>query len=151
MKIDPANKPLLRLADDHPAKAFLLAHREFKERWVGFEIQWPQRAGIPDLVWHSDIENRELRLSGVLYKYISYTPVLTDWLNPSPTLSDHERWSLSQIDTIEALIEEAKSESSEARDEFHAQLFHELQVLLDIWRRSITQRIRIQQQEGTIK
>ena len=145
MRIDPANKPILSYPDTHPAKLFLLAHQGFNRKWVGFEIGYSNGPSLPDLMWNSILTDRIQRLSGLLYKYVSYTPVLHQWLNPTSTLSDLEQQNLNTIDLVSELINEAERMCADQIQAFHKEMFKDLRELLQVWNHSITQRIEFQQ------
>ena len=145
MKIDPANNPILSFSDSHPAKRFLILHQEFNRRWVGFEISYSTRPAIPDLEWCSDQTNGPVKLSGLLYKYISFTPVLSEWLEPSRTLSEYELQSLDTIRLIYHLINTAERACRDQIKPVHHEMMQELRMLLAAWEHSISDRIDVQQ------
>jgi len=145
MKIDPANNPILSFSDSHPAKRFLILHQEFNRRWVGFEISYSTRPAIPDLEWCSDQTNGTVKLSGLLYKFISFTPVLVEWLESSHTLSEYEQQSLDTIRLIHHLINTAERDCLDQIKPVHHEMMQELRMLLAAWEHSITIRIDFQQ------
>ena len=141
MRIHLDNKPILALPDNHPAKRFLLNHAEFCSQWIGFEISYPDKEEFPDLVWHSKSQNKSVCLSDILYKYISFTPVLSDWVLNPKTQTESEKTYLVTIAVISTLINEAQSCCPGQIQPFHNSLIRSLLRLLNNWESSITARI----------
>lgn len=137
MRIDRQNKPILAYPDDHPAKAFLLGHRDFCNRWVAFELNHPPEA---DPTWHSATRGKRMTLSGVLYMYFAFTPILRGWLDQPPEPSGEEEVGIKEIAECEQLLEEARVAAVATGSELAQHIIAEAQHVLTLWRTCIVAR-----------
>ncbi len=81
-RIHPANIPILKLPEDHPARAALVAHVKCRRDCVGKEIAFSPDEVVFDHEWHSELDQRNWNLSGFLYAYVSFDLILNEWIDP---------------------------------------------------------------------
>jgi len=92
-RINPKNRPIRALPQDHPAHATLLAHRKCRRDCVGREIVLPgHESEAIDQEWYSTSDGRQWKFSTFAYTFLSFDLVLHEWLDtrspfdPQPTL-----------------------------------------------------------------
>jgi hypothetical protein len=145
VRIHKANKPILEWDDKHPAKVHLLAQRDFRRAFVGFELSFvPGDPSSPDVAWESAVRpSVRWTLSGLLYAYLSYTTILNDWL-ADPTgaggMTEAEQTELRRIAECRELLTECERHARGPAREESLEIITATRQMLDIWERSVLAR-----------
>lgn len=139
--ISRENRKILDFDDDHPAKRFLVEHEKFCRECVGFEVVYSGRPAIADVTWISDVlQGRSALLSHVLYKYLSFTPVLIGWIDSSADTSEADGHDMANINVCRRLLLEAKIEAGKSGNMCAEAIIDRAEAIVDLWEASIKAR-----------
>ena len=139
MKIDRQNAPILQWDESHPARRFLEIHAKFCTECIAFEI-YGYDGCVSDLEWFSKLKCGNYKLSSIFYAYISFTPILVDWLDETEDVSEYESRDLLRIEECRTLLLEASASAREKQRSDCFELIDRCEEVLDAWEASIVER-----------
>lgn len=142
-RINRVNDPIAAFADDHPAKRLLLAHSHCWRECAGREIAWPGREDDAfDQQWQSPVEKGRWTFSGLIYMFVCFQLVLTEWLTHPPEMTGNEHELLTKhLPRARARTAECRAAAERDDNTRVIDMLPLLEAFLDAWQASILARL----------
>ena len=109
-RIDRKNDPIAAFPDFHPAKRLLLIHSQCRRECVGREIAFIGREDEAfDQQFTSQVDANPWRFSAFAYIHLSFTLILTEWLEHPRYMTDDEQAVLANLPKLRMLLAECQA------------------------------------------
>jgi hypothetical protein len=141
-RIHPKNAPLLKLPQNHPARAALAARLECQRDCAAREIAWPGGQAAADQEWRSSVDGRTWRFSAFVHSFVCFDLVLSEWIDHPPRLTKYEEAALPKFPELRQLLDEC---GAAARCESNApvlEMIPKVQRFFWLWEEAIRLRIK---------
>ena len=137
------NDPIAAFADEHPAKRLLLAHAYCQRECAGREIPWPGReVDAFDQQWQSPVEKGRRTFSGLIYGFVCFQLILTEWLTHPLEMTNNEHALLAtHLPRARARTAECRAAAARDANTRVIDLLPLLEAFLDAWQASILARL----------
>jgi hypothetical protein len=143
-RIHPKNAPLLELPQDHPARAALVARLDCQRECAGREIAWPGREdAAADQEWRSSVDGRTWRFSALVYSFVCFDLILSEWIDHPPRVTEPEEAALAKFPEVRVLLDECEAAARHDRNATVLEMIPKVRRFFSLWEQAI--RLRIEQ------
>jgi hypothetical protein len=117
-RINRKNDPIAAFPDDHPAKRLLPAHSRCWRECVQREIAWPGHEDDAfDQEWTSRVEQGPSSFSGLIYTFVCFELILTEWLTHPSEITADERGILQEhLPRVRNLLAECQAAADQDKN-----------------------------------
>ena len=142
--IHPKNRPILAFPANHPARATLLARLECQRQCAGREIPWPgNEESAVDQQWQSSVDGRMWRFSGLVYSFVCFDLILSEWIDHPLHVTDSEKATLKKLPEIHALLNECQAAAMRDANSPVLDMIPLVRTFFSLWEQAI--RLRMEQ------
>jgi hypothetical protein len=142
-RIHPKNAPVLAFSEEHPARAALEARLECQRECAGREISAPsQQIASVDQEWRSAVDGRVWRFSSLVYTFVCFDLVLSEWIEHPPRLTETEEAALVKLPETRLLLDECEAAAQGVANNPVLQMIPKVRRFFLLWEQAIRLRIR---------
>ena len=135
-RIHPKNRPIRAFPPDHPAHATLIAHLECRHTCVGREISFHgQERDAVDQQWYSAVDQRVWRFSSLVYTFVSFELILSEWIDPDYQLNAAQ--TLAHTAKVLALLAECEIAAQQDNNLPVLEMILKVQRFFRLWESAI--------------
>lgn len=143
-RINRKNDPIAAFSDDHPAKRLLLAHSHCWRECAGRELVWPGREQEAfDQELRSKVKPGQWRFSYLIYAFICFELILTEWLTHPLEMTDSERNMLESLPRTRAIFAECQAAADKDGNTRVLELLPLPEAFFNAWEASILARLAV--------